>query len=289
MKRFKRIYIETTNICNLNCSFCPKTKRKLQTMSVEKFSHIISKIKDYTNYVYFHIMGEPLNNQNIKEFLKICENENLQVNITTNGTLLLDKLEVLKNSKSLRKVSVSLHSFEANTLNTNLANYLTNVIESVKVLSKKNIICELRLWNEDNKNAITQNCKNLNSEIIDFISKGFNCEIVLDKLNQAKLDKNVFLKFDKVFDWPNLNSEEVSGDGFCYGLRTQLGILVDGTVVPCCLDNEGQIALGNIFTQNLEEVLNSSLAQNIYNGFSNRRCFAELCKHCGYIQKFKRN
>ena len=109
---------------------------------------------------------------------------------------------------------------------------------------------------------------------------------MLDKLNQAKLSKNVFLKFDKVFDWPNLKSNSVNENGFCYGLRTQLGILVDGTVVPCCLDNEGQIVLGNIFNQNLEEILNSKLAKNIYDGFSNRKCYAELCKHCGYIQKF---
>ena len=137
MKRFKRIYIETTNICNLNCSFCPKTKRKLQHMSIKDFKIIISKVKGYTDYVYFHIMGEPLNNPNLDKFLNICEEYKLKVNITTNGTLLNDKLKVLTNAKSLRKVSVSLHSFEANTLNTNLANYLTNVIESVKVLSKK--------------------------------------------------------------------------------------------------------------------------------------------------------
>jgi len=286
MKRFKRIYIETTNICNLNCTFCPKTKRNLQIMNVEQFSNVISKVKDYTDYVYFHIMGEPLNNPNLEEFLRICENEKLKVNITTNGTLLIDKLEILKNSKSLRKVSVSLHSFEANNLNTKLINYLSDVITSVKELSRSNIICELRLWNEDNDDAKTKNCKNLNLEIIDFISKEFDCKIELDKLNQAKLSKNVFLKFDKVFDWPNMNSSEVNETGFCYGLRTQLGILVDGTIVPCCLDNEGQIVLGNIFNQSLEEILNSKLAQNIYNGFSNRKCYAELCKHCGYIQKF---
>ena len=95
MKKFKKIYVEVTNVCNLSCNFCPKTSRKYGFMEEQSFEKIIKKIKGYTDHVYFHLMGEPLLNKNLKRFFEICEENNLQVNITTNGTLINNVKDIL--------------------------------------------------------------------------------------------------------------------------------------------------------------------------------------------------
>ena len=107
-KRFKRIYIEITNICNLNCSFCPPTNRKKEYMNIESFQKIISKMENYTDYIYLHIKGEPLMHPNLKEFLELCSNK-FFVNITTNATLLKANKELLIDA-NIRQISISLHS-----------------------------------------------------------------------------------------------------------------------------------------------------------------------------------
>ena len=88
------------------------------------------------------------------------------------------------------------------------------------------------------------------------------------------------------FEWPNDKREAAKGETFCYGLRDQVGILVDGTVVPCCLDGEGQIALGNLFNQPFEEIITSERSKRIYDGFSNRQAVEKLCQSCTYAKRY---
>ena len=94
--KFKKIYVEITNKCNLNCSFCSKLKRELKTMSKDEFKHVISEIKPYTDYIYLHLKGEPLIHPDLEDILKIAKENNIIVNITTNGTKLSDTLDIIK-------------------------------------------------------------------------------------------------------------------------------------------------------------------------------------------------
>ena len=71
-------------------------------------------------------------------------------------------------------------------------------------------------------------------------------------------------------------------------LRDQLAVLCDGTVVPCCLDGEGELALGNLFRQELEDILRGERAAAIHAGFDARRPAEELCRRCGYAERFTR-
>lgn len=286
--RFKKIYIETTNICNLSCNFCPKTNRKLGFMDVENFKEVIRKIKGYTNHIYLHLMGEPLLNKNLGEFFKIAKEENLNINITSNGTLINEAKEVIINSKAVRQINISLHSFEANDSNIHFYEYLNNILDFINEANKKtNTICSLRLWNIGTEELKANN--GLNSEIIKKIEEklniGFSIVEKLEKNNGIKLKDGVYLNMAEKFNWPNSEISLISEDVFCYGLRDQIGILVDGTVVPCCLDSEGNIPLGNIFTQELDKIINSKRAENIYNGFSNRKAVEDLCKRCGYAKR----
>lgn len=288
MPRFKKIYIETTNICNLSCNFCPKTSRNLGFMNVEDFEIIINKIKGYTNHIYLHLMGEPLLNKNLGEFLKVAKKANLNINITSNGTLINNAKDIIINSNAVRQMNISLHSFEANDNNIDFYEYLNNILDFINEVNEKTeTICALRLWNIDTDELKANN--DLNSKILKLIEEKLNINFsIFESLKEKrgiKLKERIYLNMAEKFSWPSSEISLISEDVFCYGLRDQIGILVDGTVVPCCLDSEGKIPLGNIFNENLDEIINSKRAIDIYNGFSNRKAVEELCKRCGYAKR----
>ncbi len=305
MKKYKKVYVEITNVCNLKCSFCPETKRQSKYMTQSEFVHVIHEIKPFTDYVYFHLMGEPLLNSELGSFISICSDNNIKVNITTNGTLLEKKKSLLLSTEGLRKVGISLHSFEANLEGKFLSEYLDGVINFVKEASQKGIICELRLWNAQSKDISHGN--SLNSIIINTLYKAFGPEGATyhtDNRNDmsqgdfqfnelllrqnTKLADRVFLHLAHKFQWPDMDRADSTEEVFCYGLRDQFGILVDGTVVPCCLDSEGNIPLGNIFEQPLRDILASPRACSIYDGFTARKAVEELCRRCGYAERHRR-
>ena len=142
----KKIYIEITNVCNLKCSFCPVSTRPKEFMSVDNFEKIIKKIHKYTKLVCLHVKGEPLLHPNLDKFLDVLEKYNMKANITTNGTLIKEKLEVLKNSKAVRQINFSIHSITENKeINEQ---YLLDVFSCVEKL--EHIIISYRLWNLEN-------------------------------------------------------------------------------------------------------------------------------------------
>lgn len=277
MKRFAKVYVEISNICNLSCSFCPGTTRKLKRMNTPEFEIVLNKIKPYTDYIYFHLLGEPLCHPDLEKFLQIADKMNFKVIITTNGTLLNKNKDILMNSKSHYKTVISLHSFEANDNKISFNDYLENCFEYAKSAENKKIVV-LRLWNNGGKDS-------LNDEILSKLENYFP-KPWIEERNGTRIGEKIYIQYGDKFDWPSLENENIEEKIFCYGLRDQIGILADGTVVPCCLDNNGEINLGNIFEDNLEEIINSPKAQNIYNGFSNRTACEELCKRCSFVRKF---
>lgn len=277
MKRFAKIYVEISNICNLKCSFCPGTTRKLQRMSTDEFKTVLTKIKDYTDYIYFHLLGEPLCHPDLEAFLLLSEEMNFKVIITTNGTLLNKCKDILLNSHSHYKTVISLHSFEANDNKNSFEEYLNNCFQYAKSAENKKIVV-LRLWNNGGKDS-------LNNEILNILENYFP-KPWFNERNGTRIGEKVYIQYGDKFDWPTLESDNVNENIFCYGLRDQIGILCDGTVVPCCLDNNGEIPLGNIFEDDLGEILASDKAQKIYNSFSNRTACEELCKRCSFVRRF---
>ena len=291
MRKFKRVYVEITNVCNLSCSFCPLNERKKMFLTKEKFEHILKEIKPYTDYIYLHLMGEPLLNPELGTFLDLAYEYGIKVNLTTNGTLLIKHSDVLLNAKSLRQINISLHSFEANNNNLTFEEYFNNVLFFIDKANKETeIICSMRLWNLDSYNTKGKN--DLNTSIVKMISDKFNFEgdlkESLDKEKRLKLRNRLYLNSAEKFNWPTMKIEPLGDTGFCHGLRDHFGILVDGTVVPCCLDGEGEINLGNIYESKLEDIIEGERARKIYEGFSGRKRVEELCKRCGYSEMFSK-
>jgi radical SAM protein with 4Fe4S-binding SPASM domain len=284
LNNFKKAYIEITNVCNLACDFCPKTQRSPEFMSIELFEKIIHQIKPYTNYVYFHILGEPLLHKNIADFMDICEKENIKVNITTNGTLIKAVGPKIIQKKALRLINFSLHSFEANSQNISMQQYLEDIFDYIDSEANAATMV-LRLWNLGNE-AIEKN-----NDILEIIEKKFSLEYKIEEKitpgNGILIRDKLYLQQADRFEWPDINKQKYLNEGFCYGLRNQIGILVDGTVVPCCLDGEGIINLGNIKDVTFKEIIEGKRAKQLYEDFSNRKLSEDLCKTCGYMEKVR--
>ena len=274
MKKYKKIYIEITNNCNLNCSFCSKVTKPRRFMTIDEFKEVLEKIKDYTDYIYLHIKGEPLLHPNIIDFINLADTYNLKVNLTTNATLISNHINELSKCKNLNKINISLHS------ENNIPNYLDNIFNNVDKLN--NITVIYRLWTLNNKKLDEKSTK-----IVEKIKEYYNLspEIVNKIINEnnIKINSHIYVDKDNEFDWPTVNNHK--SEGYCYALKTQIGILVDGTVVPCCLDSNGVIELGNIYKQDLESIINSDRYKNLQKSFQNRKPCEELCKSCTFKER----
>ena len=267
--KYKKIYLEVTNRCNLSCDFCIKNKRELKNISIDEFKIVLTKLKPYTKYLYFHILGEPLLHPNINELITIATKEGFFVNITTNGYLINN----ISNNKNIRQLNISLHSYDKK-YQISLSDYLNNIFNQVDNLLKENTYISLRLW------VKTKEYNN----IINCINKRYNCNIDLSKGNY-KIKEHLFINSHETFIWPDLNNNYYNEVDKCYGLIDHIGILVDGTIIPCCLDSKGIIKLGNIYKDDLEKVITNKRCINMIDGFKNNIKKEELCKHCGFIQK----
>ena len=273
----KKAYLEISNICNLSCSFCHGTKRTGRMMTVDEFTKAATMIRPYCEYLYFHLLGEPLLHPELDTFLAISHKLGFKVIITTNGTLLQQKKDVLLNASALWKVSVSLHSFEANDKSVNMRRYLDSCLGFCREASERGIICVLRLWNKGGE-------EKRNEDILSVIGNYYPAEWK-ETYSGFRLAERTFIEWGEKFEWPDMNAECGSGKISCYGLRDQIGVLCDGTVVPCCLDAEGDIPLGNIFTHPLAEILESKRAVELKSSFETRCVREPLCLRCGYVHQ----
>lgn len=276
-----KAFLEITNACNLSCSFCHGTKREIKYITEEEFTLAAAQIRGYADYLYFHLMGEPLLHPKLSNFLKIAKSLDFKVILTTNGTLLGKCQDILLSEYSPFKVSISLHSFEANKIGIPLSEYLNMCFDFCKNGAENGIICVMRLWNKGSENSL------LNDEIISEMHKYFdkNCTTEWKEIYSGyKICNKIFLEWGERFDWPDIDGEVVGENYSCYGLRDQFGVLCDGTVVPCCLDADGSINLGNIFKTPLSEILSSPRAVALRNSFINKDIKEELCRRCGYAK-----
>lgn len=261
----KKVYIEITNNCNLDCSFCIKNDRVNKFMSIEEFKIILEKIKPYTKYIYLHVMGEALLHPKINKLIDLASKD-FNVNITTNGYL-IDKIK----TKNIRQINISIHSFDYK-YKINTEEYLNNIFKVVDKLN--NTYISYRFW-VNNKNS---------KELLDIINKHYNTSFKIEELKKDnKINDHIFINTYNEFIWPDLNNNYYSEEGKCYALRDHIGILVDGTVVPCCLDSKGIINLGNIYKDNLEDILNSDRVKKMLDGFKNNKKIEELCKKCNFL------
>ena len=279
----ERLYVEIGNICNLSCSFCPKTKRKPRQMTADEFEEILVKSKGLVRYIYLHVMGEPLLHPELDKMLSLAEKYSMPVCITTNGTLLKSRGEILlSHADIVHKVSVSLHAPEGNSM-YDLDDYLSSAVSFARAASEAGIFTVLRLWNEDGADADGRNLSN--PEIEKFLYSSFEGPYT-KRPRGLRLAKYIFLEYGDTFVWPIESEAEERESLYCHALSDQVAILADGTAVPCCLDSEGVMALGNIFESSLADILCGERAVKIKKGFDGGCAEEPLCKKCSYARRF---
>lgn len=277
MKRFNKVYLEISNLCNLRCAFCPGTKRNPHRMTEAEFSALLPKIRPFSDYLYFHLMGEPLCHPLLGRFLELAGEAGFRVILTTNGTLLPKMQEVLLSAPALHKVNISLHAFEANDLAVPFSEYLRGCFAFGKAAEGKCIV-SYRLWNGGGADE-------LNGQILDTMAAFFPRPWAEERRG-PRLGQKIYLEYGDKFDWPDLTAADNGERVFCYGLRDQIGVLCDGTVVPCCLDHEGDLNLGNLHETTMDAILETPRAKAIYEGFQKGKAAEELCRKCGYATRF---
>ena len=274
---YSRAYVEITNICNRNCSFCPGTKRETRRMTMEEFSHIAKSLKPLTDYMYFHVMGEPLTHPMLPEFIKLATSMGFKCAVTTNGTLLGKVGQALINS-GVYKINISVHSFEDGS-DESYHSYINSLFSFADESSKAGVLTVFRLWNKGHDGG-------RNDKTISLMKEKFHNGEWREGSRGFRIRHKLHLEWGDRFEWPDVSCEEGDSSVFCYGLSDHFGILVDGTVIPCCLDREGVINLGNIHETPIEDILTSERAKSILEGFKKRCAKEELCRKCGYARRF---
>lgn len=274
---YSRVYVEITNLCNRNCTFCPGTKRPIKQLSMEEFQQIVEKLKGVTKYLYLHVMGEPLTHPLLSEFIRYATEQGFLVSITTNGTLLHKRGQELIDA-GVYKMNLSIHSFEEGS-NQEYEKYIMDCIRFADNASKSGVLTVLRLWNkgcDDGRNIDT----------LSMLRGYFSTEEWMQGGKGFRIRSKLHLEYGERFEWPDMEKEDRGCEVYCYGLKDHFAILCDGSVIPCCLDREGDITLGNIFEQDVGGILSSERAIAMKLGFQNRRATEELCRKCGYARRF---
>lgn len=273
-----RCYLEITNVCNLDCVFCPKTKRIKRRLTFDEFDLLTDKLKGQIQFLYFHLMGEPFLHPQLPEFIRLAKQKGMVPILTTNGTLWQHAHEVIEALP--HKIQISLHSQEGNG-NEQLEGYVRDVMAFAQEAAQQGIIVVLRLWNQGGYDTE-------NEQILQWITQ-CQPQSWISRRDGWKLVENLYIEYDRMFEWPDSSrSEFEEEDVFCYALRNQIGVLVDGSVVPCCLDHDGDICLGNLFEQSLDEILVSDRARKLYEGFTRHQAVENLCRRCGYASVTKK-
>lgn len=287
--KFYRIYIEITNVCGLSCSFCPTKNLPNRSMDIDFFETLIIQAKAFTREIACHVVGDPLTQSNLHEYLDIIYKHGLKAMLTTSGYFLKKHPYSTLFHPCVKQINISLNSFNKNDTNIDFEQYLSPILDlcQEKLQQKKeNLFINLRIWNLDEKMSEEV----FNTLLFSKLNSTFDASLSLKDLKEQKrksirLGSKILVRFDTYFEWPSLDNKTY-GHGSCQGLQSHIAILASGKVVPCCLDCDGIITLGDLHTQSLRDILRSKKSTAIISGFKEGKAIEELCQKCSYKEKF---
>jgi len=286
--KFYRIYIELTNICGLRCSFCPSKNLANTTMDLNFFDSVVKQAKDFTNEIACHVVGDPLTLSTLSDYLDIIHKYKMKAILTTSGYFMKKHSYETLFHPAVKQINISLNAFNKNDTSITFEQYMRPILSicEEKVKQKKELFINLRMWNLDETMSETA----FNTELFTKLSSAFNIELNLEDLNpkekkSIRLDHKVLLHFDNYFEWPSLDNKDY-GHGTCQGLSSHIGVLANGDVIPCCLDNDAVMKLGNLKEETLHNIINGTRATKMIEGFQKSLCSEEMCLKCSYKNRF---
>ncbi len=286
--KFYRIYIELTNVCGLSCSFCPTKELPNKEMNLDFFESLIAQASLYTKEIACHVVGDPLTQSNLHAYLDIIHKYELKAMLTTSGYFLKKHSYETLFHPCVKQINISLNSFNKNDTSLSFEQYITPVLAlcRAKLERKVELFINLRVWNLDEMMSE----RNFNETLFMKLSDAFSIDLDLDTVYEERpksirLENKILVHFDNYFEWPSLNNKNY-GHGTCQGLQSHIAILASGKVVPCCLDCDGIIELGDLHESSLESILKAQRTSNILEGFKVGKATEELCQKCSYKDRF---
>jgi len=289
--RFYRIYIEITNGCGLHCSFCPSSSSSTEVISLSLFESIVSQAQNYTKEIACHVLGDPLTLSTLQAYLDILEKYQMKALLTTSGYYLKKHSYDTLFHPAVKQINISLNSYNKNETTLTLEQYISPIVQlcEEKLKQDANLFINLRLWNIDE----SMSDKEFNQTLFSYLSRFFTLDYSIEDIykqrpKSIRLDNKILLHFDNYFEWPSMNNP-LYGHGTCQGLSSHIAILANGTVVPCCLDSDGVMALGDLTIDTLDEVIKSKKSKSIIKGFKEGKAVEELCQRCSYKDRFDIN
>ena len=285
---FQKVHIEISNICNLQCSFCPAVVREKKLMPPALFRRVLEQVAPLAEQVAFHLMGDPLVHPKLEELVDIAGEFGTKIFFVTNGVLLREGGAEILLRPAFRQVNFSLHSFADNFPEKDPGPYLEKIFAFAEraLLERPDLYLNFRLWNLEAPRGVGEK----NRDVLRRIEERFQwkgaAELDVRRQKSRRVKARLYVHFDTEFTWPALELPVLGVTGTCYGLKSHFGVLVDGTVVPCCLDKEGAIPLGNLADGAILDILGSARAQAMLKGFRERRLVEKLCQRCQYIARF---
>jgi radical SAM protein with 4Fe4S-binding SPASM domain len=287
--RYRRAYVEISNVCNLKCDFCPTVERKDQVMDLVTFERIAREVQPFVDEICLHLMGEPLGHPDFPACIEVCARLGLPVSVTTNGTLLTGPRREALLDPIVRQVNVSVQSFEANFGEQDPKAYLARVFSFTReaLTRRPDLYVNFRLWDLDDPAAKSERNSRVRAAIEEEFQVSFaDFKVDVRRRKGHRLTGRVSVHFDSRFTWPSPSLPLRSETGFCHGLSSHFGVHADGTVVPCCLDKEAAVPLGNCKEQSLPDLLTSPKANAIRDGFARGELVEDLCRRCTFISRF---
>ncbi len=290
MKRLRRVYLEISNICNLQCTFCPEVERPKKVMSLPDFSRALAQAAPLADEVCLHLMGEPLSHPDFAAILDECGRQGVPVQLTTNGTLLAQHPWERLLHPCLRQVNFSLHSFKDNFPAKDWRPYLHDILAYTReaLRARPDLYINFRLWNLSSTTGPRAENQDFIDEICGFFGMPINERLDVAHRRSKNIVGRAYFHFDTRFEWPALTATFYGEEGFCQALHQHVGVHADGTVVACCLDKEAGNDLGNLFETPLEEILDGEVATKLARGFREGLLHSPLCQRCDFARRFKK-
>jgi radical SAM protein with 4Fe4S-binding SPASM domain len=286
--KFYRIYIELTNVCGLSCSFCPTKELPSKEMDLLFFESVINQAKNYTKEIACHVVGDPLTQSNLNDYLDIIHKYGLKAILTTSGYFLKKHSYDTLFHPCVKQINISLNSFNKNDTSLTFDQYIRPILNlcKAKLDRKEDLFINLRVWNLDEMMSE----RTFNATLFSKLNETFDTSLLLESIYEERpksirLDSKVLVHFDNYFEWPSLKNKNY-GDGTCQGLQSHIAILASGKVVPCCLDCDGIIELGDLHKESLADIIVSKRAHSMLSGFKEGKAVEELCQKCSYKDRF---
>ena len=238
------VQIESTNICNAKCVFCPRDEmhRRQGVMSMDLFRKIVDECAELgITHIRVHNYGEPFMDRRLTEKVRYAKQKGIrEVGMISNGSLITEDIARGMVEAGLDAINISVDAsgrevFEATRLGLNYDKVIANIERLVRIRAEmgkrrpKLILSFVRQNNSADEQAFIEHWR-----------------AIADKIHVTDLH-----------NWAGTLNRESDVNYPCYRPWLTFTVLWDGRVSLCCADFDGRTILGNLNTSSIRDIWNA--------------------------------